>query len=125
MTIALWCVLIAAVLPFAFAGAAKFGGSGGYNNRKPREFLEKLEGWRKRAHWAQLNSFESFPPFAAAVIIAQMLHAPQNQINGLAVAFIVLRVLYGVAYLADKQALRSLIWTAAFGCVIGLFIVAA
>lgn len=124
MTIALWCVLVAAVMPIVFAGVAKFGG-GGYNNRKPREFLEKLEGWRKRAHWAQVNSFEAFPPFAAAVIIAQMLNAPQNQINALAVGFIVLRVLYGLAYLADKQLLRSLIWTAAFGCIVGLFIVAA
>lgn len=124
MTIALWCVLAAALLPFVFTGAAKFGG-GRYNNRKPREFLEKLEGWQKRAHWTQLNSFEAFPPFAAAVIIAEMLNAAQNKVDALAVAFIVLRVLYGVAYIADRQALRSLIWTAAFGCIVALFVLAA
>lgn len=125
MTIALWCVLVAAVMPILFAGAAKFTGAARYNNRKPREFLEKLEGWQKRAHWTQLNSFEAFPPFAAAVIIAEMLNAAQNQVDALAVAFIVLRVLYGVAYIADRQAVRSLIWTAGFGCVVALFVVAA
>ena len=125
MTIALWCVLVAAVMPIIFAGAAKFGGAPGFNNRRPREFLAKVEGWQQRAHWTQLNSFEAFPPFAAAVIIAEMLHAAQNMVDLLAVAFIVLRVLYGVTYIADRQALRSLSWIAAFGCVIGLFVVAA
>ena len=125
MTIALWCVLAAMLMPFVFSSAAKFGGEGRYNNYKPRDFLDKLEGWQKRAHWAQLNTFEAFPPFAAAVLIAEMLNAPQNQVDGLAVAFIVLRILYGVAYLANKAPLRSLIWTGAFGCVVGLFVVSA
>ena len=125
MTIALWCVLVAAVLPVCFAGAAKFGGVPGFNNRRPREFLEALQGWQKRAHWAQLNSFEAFPAFAAAVIIAEMLNAAQNRVDLLAVSFILLRVGYGLAYIADKQALRSLIWAAAFGCVVGLFVISA
>lgn len=124
MTIAYWCVLIAALLPFAFTGAAKFGG-GRYNNFKPRDWLDTLEGWQKRAHWAQLNSFEAFPAFAAAVIIAHLAGAAQGTIDGLAVAFIVLRIIYGLCYIFDKAPLRTLVWTAAFGCVVALFVVAA
>jgi uncharacterized MAPEG superfamily protein len=124
MTIAFWCVLIAALMPYAFTGAAKFSG-GRYNNYKPREWLDKLEGWQKRAHWVQLNSFEAFPPFAAAVIIAQLAQAPQATIDGLAIAFIALRLLYGLCYIFNKATLRTLVWTAAFGCVVAMFVVAA
>lgn len=124
MTIAFWCVLIAALMPFAFTGAAKFSG-GRYNNYKPREWLDKLEGWQKRAHWVQLNSFEAFPIFAAGVIIAHIAGAPQATLDGLAMAFIALRVAYGLCYIFDKAAIRSLIWIAAMGCVVAMFVVAA
>ncbi len=124
MTVACWCVLAAAVLPYAFTGLAKFTG-GRFNNKRPREFLEQLEGWRKRAHWTQLNGFEAFPPFAAGVIIAQLAQAPQATVDKLALAFIGLRILHGAFYLADWHWQRSLAWFAGFGCVIALFIVAA
>src|SRR3546814_7254438 len=70
MTTALWCVLVAALLPFLFTGLAK--ASKRFDNAAPRDYFEQSTGWRKRAHWAQLNSFEAFPAFAAAVIIAQI-----------------------------------------------------
>ena len=59
MTIAYWCVLVAAYLPIVWTAAAKFSGGNfaGAGNRAPREFLERLSGWRKRSHWAQLNGF--------------------------------------------------------------------
>ncbi len=124
MTIAYWAVLAAAVLPYLFTGYAK--SAGGYDNRAPREWLEARSGAAKRAHWAQQNGFEAFPPFAAAVLIAHATGgAAQATIDALAVAFVVLRALHGVAYVADRPALRSTLWTLAFGCVIGLFAAAA
>lgn len=123
MTIAYWCVLIAAVLPYVFTLIAKSAPR--YNNYAPREFLEKVEGYHKRAHWAQLNSFEAFPPFAAAVIIAHLAQANQDTINLLAMAFIACRALYGVMYIANKASLRSVVWMAGLGCVVGLFAIAA
>lgn len=123
MTIAYWCVLAAALLPYVFTLVAKSGAR--YNNHAPREFLEKREGYHKRAHWVQLNSFEAFPPFAAAVIIASLAEAAQNSIDMLAIAFIICRVLYGIAYVTDKPSLRSLIWMAGLACVIGLFAISA
>ena len=124
MTIAYWCVLIAALLPYAFTGYAKSGG--GYDNRAPREWLDAREGAAKRAHWAQLNTFEAFPPFAAAVIIAHVTGgAGQTTIDALAVAFVVLRVIYGVVYIKDRPTLRTAVWTLGLLCVVGLFAAAA
>ena len=120
MTLAYWCVLAAALMPFLFTGIAKFSG-GRYNNYSPREFLEKQEGFRKRAHWAQLNSFEAFPMFAAAVIIAHLTGAEQDYINTLAITFIGIRIVYGAMYLANLAALRTLVWSAGLACVIALF----
>ena len=123
MTLALWCVLIAAFIPFVFAGMAK--SQGRFDNARPRAWLAELQGWRQRAHWAQLNTFEAFPPFAAGVIIAEMTGAGQAWVNGLAVAFVLLRLGYGLAYVADRPTLRSLVWTGAFACTVGLFLAAA
>jgi uncharacterized MAPEG superfamily protein len=124
MTIAYWCVLVAALLPFAFTGIAKFSGPG-FNNKRPREFQAKLEGYRARAHWAHLNSIEAFPPFAAAVIIAQQLHVAQGRVDALALAFIACRVLYGALYMANLATLRSIVWAIGLGCVIALFVAGA
>lgn len=123
MTLAFWCVLAAALLPYVCTAVAK--SSSRYDNRTPRRYLESLDGWRQRAHWAQLNSFEAFPPFAAAVLIAQMAHAPQSMVNTLALVFVVLRMAYVLCYITDKATLRSIMWLAALGCVVGLFGVAA
>ena len=124
MTLAYWCVLVAIVLPYAFTGFAKFqGGFGARENHNPREFLDTLGGARKRAHWAQQNSFEILPGFSAAVIIAQIAGtAPQATINGIAVAFVLSRVLYGVCYIADWASARSLVWFFGMGCIIALFV---
>ncbi|HJU40638.1 MAG TPA: MAPEG family protein [Tahibacter sp.] len=126
MTIAYWCVLAAAIVPLLFTAIAKFGDGGkGFTNRKPRLFQQALEGYRARAHWAHLNSLEAFPPFAAAVIIAQLAHGDQSRIDLLAIAFVVLRLVYGALYIADKASARSVVWALGFLCVVGLFVVAA
>jgi uncharacterized MAPEG superfamily protein len=124
MTIAYWCVLVAALLPYLFTGVAKFG-TRPYDNRAPRLFLESLEGRQQRAHWAALNSFEAFPPFAAAVVIAHLCGASQQSIDTLALAFVGLRMVYGWAYVTDRPTLRSLVWIAGVACVVGLFVIAA
>jgi uncharacterized MAPEG superfamily protein len=127
VTIALWCILVAAVLPYVFTAVAKVGHEAGIHrlNRQPRVFQAELSGYRARAHWAHLNSIEAFPPFAAAVLTAQLVHAPQGRIDLLAVLFIVLRLVYAAFYLADKAPLRSLTWFLGLLCVVGLFVVAA
>ncbi len=122
MTTAYWCILIAMFLPIVFTGIAKASGKG-YNNAAPREFQNKLSGFRQRAHWAHLNQFESFPPFAAATIIAHLLAQPQDKIDQLAIAYIVFRLLYAAMYLANQASLRSLMWLLAFACPVAMFFV--
>lgn len=124
MTIANWCVLVAALMPFLWTGVAKFSGPG-FNNRRPRSFQDQLGGWRQRAHWAHQNSFEAFPVFAAGVLIAQQAGAAQGRIDQLALAFIALRVVYGVCYVGDWHIARSLVWALALACPVAMFFSAA
>ena len=49
MTIALWMILIAALLPYLTVGIAKFSG-GDYDNATPRVWSATLSGWRARAY---------------------------------------------------------------------------
>lgn len=123
MTTAYWCVLLAALLPYPWVLVAKANLR--YDNRRPREYLAQQTGWRQRAHWAHLNTLEAFPMFAAAVIIAHQLHAPQVRLDQLAMAFIGLRVVYGFLYIANVAWLRSLVWFGAIGCCVAMFLLAA
>jgi uncharacterized MAPEG superfamily protein len=127
MAIAFWCVLAAGLLPFVPTSIAK--SKPGFDNENPRGWLQQQVGFRQRANAAQQNSFESLPLFAAAVIIAEFLHAPPHTIDGLAVGFVAARLLYIVCYIvcyiANYPALRSLCWFAGLGCCVTLFIVAA
>lgn len=123
MTTAYWCVLAAALTPYLAVVLAK--AQPGFNNRAPRPWLERQTGWRQRAYWAHQNSFEAFPPFAAAVIIAHLAQAPQGHVDALALAFVLARLGYIAAYVGDKPVLRSLVWAVGMLCVIGLFVVSA
>ena len=125
MHVSYWCVLIAALLPFGFTAIAKTIARRRFNNHAVRDFQAQLTGTAQRAHWAHLNSFEAFAPFAAAVLVAQQIGAPQGRIDALALAFIVLRLGYGACYLADLATLRSIVWAAGLGCTIALFVLGA
>ena len=123
LTYAYWYLLILIFLPYFFTTLAKL--KPGFDNAKPREFLESLEGWRKRSHWVQLNSYEIFPPFAAALIIAHQLKAPQTQVDTIALIFLILRILCGFFYLFDKSKFRSLSWLSSLACIVALFLISA
>ncbi len=122
MTLAFWCLPIAMLLPLVWVGIAK-ASAPGYDNAQPREWLAKLEGRAKRANWAQQNSYEAFPPFAAAVIVAHLTGGDQTVINVLALVFIGSRVGHGLCYIADKDIARSLFWLGGFFSTFALFLV--
>ena len=79
----------------------------------------------KRAWDAQLNSFESLPAFAAAVIITQLVHAPQHPVDALAMVWVAARMAYVAFYPGDKAALRSAAQFLSLACVPGFFVAAA
>ncbi|WP_223879081.1 MAPEG family protein [Chitinimonas arctica] len=129
MTIAYSCLLIVVLLPYLWVAFAKAGRRADgtrirYNNHAPRKQQASLEGMYARAVWAQDNAFEATPSFAAAVLVAIHAGVAADMVNGLAVAFVVLRVLHGVLYLGDKPALRSLSWVLGMAVVVGLFVMA-
>jgi uncharacterized MAPEG superfamily protein len=115
MTIAFWCVLVAALLPYSVFGPA----AAKLDMKLPRRLVGDLEGLPARAYGAHLNHFESFPFFAAAVIIAHLLSGPNALTNWLAVLYIAVRLFYTAMYLTGRQPFRS----ASF--FVGLFIVVA
>ena len=124
MNIAIACVVITAVLPLACATIAKWGFEA-YDNRQPRQWLARQTGFRARANAAQANSWEAFPIFAAGVLAALMLGAPQQRVDAIASAFVVARVVYIVLYVSDRATLRSLVWTVGFALSLSLYFAAS
>ena len=120
MNKAFLCVLIAGLLPYVCAGAAKWGFRK-FDNHNPREWLAKQTGFRARANAAQANSFESFPLFAAGVIIATFAQVDAARIDLYAVVFVAARIAFIVCYVADKASLRSLCWLVGLLSAVGLF----
>lgn len=128
MALSYWCVLAACLLPIVAAGVAKWGTfsrpvrEGGYDNEDPRAWLARQSGRRARANAAQANSFEALPLFIAAVLTAQQLQVQQELIDGLALAFVFLRLGYIVLYVANRAAARSWVWAAGLAVSIALLV---
>lgn len=122
---AYWCVLVAALLPYLWVAIAK-GSAPRYDNRDPRGWIARQEQPRlRRAYHAHSNALEAFAPFAAGVLAAQLAGLAPAAIAGLSLGFVVLRIVHGLAYIADLAWLRSLAWFGAMGCVVTLFARAA
>lgn len=123
--VAIWSMMIASVLPLLFAILAKvLGGFGVADNSHPRDVVAKYTGRAARANAAQKNSYESLPIFLASVIVAMLFFVPQVVINYLAVMYVMLRVIYGIAYIVNLPTLRSIIWTLSMACCFMLFYLA-
>lgn len=125
MTIAYWCILIIIIFPYIFTILAKsgrhFNKNNQFDNRDPRTYLKNLTGWQKRADYVQLNSFEVHPAFSISVIIAELTHASQFNIDLLAIAFVITRILYSLCYLFNQSTLRTLSWALGMACILGFY----
>lgn len=124
MTIALWTLLVAAVFPVVCAGIAK-AGPGKYDNRNPRAWLGRLDGYQARAHAAQQNSWEALAVYTAALVAAFAAGVDPATVSTVAGVFLAARIAYLVCYLADLATLRSLVWVAGFGACLYLIVQAA
>jgi uncharacterized MAPEG superfamily protein len=121
VTIADLCLLAAVVLTIATIAPAKLDGVREYDNANPRDPGFYKPGLRARAQGAHLNGYEAFPFFAAAVILAEMRAAPQGFVNALAVAFILIRIVYVLLYLTNRPTARSVVWSAGMLCNLAIF----
>lgn len=129
--IAIWCLLVAVFLPIVATGIAKKNGfstppsEGGYDNHQPREWIARQTGASARANAAHENTFEALPFFYAAVLLAHFSGANVWWLNALAIAWVLLRILYIVCYIKDWASQRSLVWAIALVTNIAIFCLAA
>jgi len=124
MAVHLWCIVAAWV--WVYAGklpvAMAMQKAGGYDNRHPRTQEAALTGWGARSLAAHLNGFETFAPFAAAVLVAHISGAPIGFVDTLSIVFVASRVVYVGLYVADLAALRSTVWSIGWIVTLVLFI---
>lgn len=110
MTVAEWCILVAALLPLISIAPAKLSGRAEYDNADPRAPTFYAQGLRARAWGAHLNGYEAFPFFAVAVLVCEMRHVPQSAVDAISIGYTAARIGYVLAYLFDRPTLRSALW---------------
>jgi uncharacterized MAPEG superfamily protein len=118
MPVAIWCILIAGLLPYLVLTPA----AGKLDALTPRASARDLEGLPARAYGAHLNHFETFPFFAAAVLVAQTLEGVNTTVNWLAAFYIVVRIAYSFFYLQNMQPFRSISFFVGFLTTIIIFV---
>ena len=124
MAIHLWCIVAAWLLVYAckLPMAAAMQRAGGYDNHNPRAQEAALTGWGARSVAAHLNGFETFAPFAAAVLVAHLSGVSTGLVDLLAVVFVASRFVYVACYLADLATLRSMVWSLGWLATLALFV---
>lgn len=121
MTIAEWCIFGSVILYLATIGSVKWLSWSQFDNSRPRDPAFYHDGIRARAYGAHQNGIETFPFFAAAVLLAEFRIAPQNLINELAVLFVIVRIAYVLTYVGDRPSLRSILWALGFLITTAIF----
>jgi uncharacterized MAPEG superfamily protein len=125
MTVAEWCVFLSLMLYLASIAAVKWLRSGRFDNAKPRDPAFYQDPIAARSLGAHQNGIESFPFFAAAVLLAEFRACPQNLINELAVLFVIVRIAYVFTYIGNRPTLRSILWSIGFAINIAIFFLPA
>ena len=122
MTIGYICLLICMLLPIFWAGVSKYGfNSTSYDNESPRDHISLLSGKAKNAYNAEQNCYETFPAFAAAVIIAHQIGNDQSMIDLLCVVFLLSRIAHGYFYITNRGSMRSIAFLIGLAANIWLF----
>ncbi len=119
MSLSIWCILIAAVLPVLSVFPAKL--SKDFDNAKPRDPEYWRDGFRSRAQAAQANGFEAFPLFAVSVFVGIGQGGSTYCIDQLAVLFVLMRAIYIFCYWTDRPTPRSIAWAVGFIACLAIF----
>lgn len=120
MPIAAWCLLIVVLMPVLVVGYAKAGGS--YDNQEPRLWMQTLQGAKRRAYAAHINCFEAVPVFLACLFVAVWTDGSPWLVDLLASLFVLFRLGYVMAYITDMPTPRSILWSLAYLCALGIFL---
>src|SRR5258708_30682498 len=121
MTIAEWCVFGTLMLSLLTIASVKWIGFRRFDNSRPRDPVFYDDPIRARALGAHINGIETFPFFAAAVLLAEFRAAPQHLIDELAILFLIVRIAYVLTYLGNRPTLRSILWNIGFAINVAIF----
>jgi uncharacterized MAPEG superfamily protein len=121
MTLAELCLPGAVLLIILSIAPAKFAGRRDFDNANPRDPAFYRDAFRARAQGAHMNGHETFPFFAASVLLAEMKAVPQTTVDLLAVGFLLARVAYVGCYLGNLPTPRSLVWLLGLALNLALF----
>ncbi len=105
--LSLFAVIVLGYWPRSIAAREMAKLPGGYNNRQPRDQQAHLEGVGRRALAAHLNGMEAIPVFGIGVLAALQRSVDIHWVAALCVVFVAARVAYVLAYLKDRDTLRS------------------
>jgi uncharacterized MAPEG superfamily protein len=87
----------------------------------PRALFDKLPDYGKRATWAHQNSFETFPLYTAAALMAYVTGVESPIAGGAAIAFVIARFLFSVFYILNIPPGRSLMFGVGSAATFTLF----
>ncbi|HEX4475133.1 MAG TPA: MAPEG family protein [Polyangiaceae bacterium] len=128
MTIPLWTLLVATVLPYFWFGLSnplRKSEFGTLDNNHPRLQQAKQTGKGARALAASANAFEALAVYAPAVLVAHIQSPASGLAPLIAIVWVVVRALHGIAYIGDKAALRTALFTLGSLCALALYLVGA
>jgi uncharacterized MAPEG superfamily protein len=117
MTIVIICLFIATFMPIlakAPMALVMNKEKGGYDNRNPREQQKFLLGFGARAKAAHENCFEALIMFTPGALAVLATDSAGQLAEYFAIAFVVSRLAYLLAYYFDKHVLRSTLWGVGF-----------
>lgn len=117
------CLFIATLMPIlakAPLAIAMNRASGGYDNRHPREQQKGLTGFGARAKAAHENCFEALIMFTPGALAVLVTNNAGQLAEYFAMAFVLARFAYLIAYYFDQHLLRSSFWFIGFLSSIGL-----
>lgn len=129
MTVLIVCLFFSMLMPYLskLPVAYAMQKAGGYDNAYPREQQARLQGFGARAVAAHQNSFESLLVFSIAALTALVTDHTSVTMQGLAIVYVISRVVYHLFYLMNWASWRSAIWFIGLGCcmvMMGLIILA-
>lgn len=103
---------------FVVAGRVQVG----FDPAAPRALFDKLPAYAQRATWAHENSFETFMPYAAAVLLALVVGVQTQTAAIAALAFLGGRFLFSICYIANIPLGRSLMFGVSTAATLTLFV---
>jgi len=114
--------------PLAFLGSYyKTRQFGTLDNKNPRQQAAKLEGAGARAAAAQANAWEALAVFTAVMAVLHFANpeaAKSSTAANLSMVFVAARIVHPIAYVANVDILRSILFMVAMVCAVWLVVLA-